>query len=126
MLNFCFEPFNPDGKNAERIAESIRKRSTKNKNKLESLLKIRFSNTMISLKTEAVNDFPVISLQALKNEIFFGSFKLRLCRSYIVWNLRNNFYLNNIIFYSIIRTRFLILVYIIIYNSNSIIFRISN
>ena len=83
MLNFNMKTCNPDGNDSIKIAKTIRKRSLITENKLDSLLKIRFTSTLVSIDIQSIEDFPKLTLRQLKNIITLGSFKLRQCRSYL-------------------------------------------
>jgi hypothetical protein len=71
-----------DSKN-EILAVRIKKRSSKTKNKLESLLNMRFTKTLPYQDKLSLDDFPVFTEYKLKRRLIFGSFKLRMCKSYI-------------------------------------------
>ena len=77
------KPCIPDGNDAAKIAKSLRKRSTKTRNKLEGLLNLRFTKTLTSVNIDTIEDFPKLTLKQLKNHITFGTFKLRQCPSYV-------------------------------------------
>ena len=83
MWNFTMKPCIPDGKDSASIAKTIRKKCKKTRNKLESLLKTCFTSKSPKVMIQTIDDFPVITLAQLKKRIILGSFKLRLCRSYI-------------------------------------------
>ena len=83
MCNFLMKPCTPDGDQSKEIARRIRRRSLKIENSLESLLKMKFTDTVIPDNIRTIRDFPQLSLKQLKNRITLGSYKLRLCKSYV-------------------------------------------
>ena len=83
MLNFSMKPCIPDGIDSVKIAQSLRKRCLKSKNKLESLLVMRFTSSIPSVLIETINDFPKLTRMEIKKHVTFGSFKLKQCQSYL-------------------------------------------
>ncbi len=67
----------------EKIARRIKKRSKKTQNKLESLISMSFTKTLPAVNVELVDDFPQFTEEQLKRRVIFGSYKLRMARSYI-------------------------------------------
>ena len=106
MCNFLMKPCIPDGDQSKEIARRIRRRSLKSENSLESLLKMKFTDTVVPDNIKSIRDFPQLSLKQLKNRITLGSYKLRLCKSYVehittngniyvLTDIQINRYLNN-------------------------------
>ena len=100
------KPCTPDGDQSKEIARRIRGRSLKIENSLESLLKMKFTDTVVPDNIKTIRDFPQLSLKQLKNRITLGSYKLRLCKSYVehittngniyvLTDIQINRYLNN-------------------------------
>ena len=84
MLNFCHKPCCPDGNNALKIAQKIRKLTGTTENKLNFLLKKRLDTKDLErIEIANINDFPRINKRDIRNSIFFGSFQLNQCRSYV-------------------------------------------
>ena len=83
MLNFNMKPCVPDGKDTVEIAKRIKKRCLKKQNKMESLLEMKFTTTVISSDIKTISDFPQLKLSQIRKRITLGSFKLRQCQSYV-------------------------------------------
>ena len=83
MINFNFKPCIPDGIDTAKIANRIKKRSSKKYNELEPLLKMRFTSTIKSVDIQSLSDFPKLTLSQIRKRITFGSFKIRQSQSYI-------------------------------------------
>ena len=83
MWNFTMKPCIPDGSDSTQIAKSIKKRCMKKENKLQSLLDMRFTSTLINEDITTISDFPMLSLKQIRKRITFGSFKLKQCPSYV-------------------------------------------
>jgi len=100
-MNFIHKPSCPDGENAFKIARRMKKRADckVRKNQLNSLLCIRF-NTKKKPSTDLsdINDFPKLKLRQLVTGIFWGTFQVRMCKSYIEDLLKNHecFFLDDI------------------------------
>jgi hypothetical protein len=84
MLNFTHKPITPDKGAAKSIANSMRKRSRINKNKLDFLLSKTIGTKNIKLvQLKDVSDFPKFKSKELIRKLAFGTFQLRLCKSYM-------------------------------------------
>ena len=83
MLNFNMKPCVPDGKHTVEVSKRILKKCKKKYNKLESLLQIKFTSTIASVKISSINDFPKLKLSQIRRKITLGSYKLKQSRSYI-------------------------------------------
>lgn len=91
MLNFLHKPCCPDGQKVIEISQRMKKRAEIQECKLEFLLKKRLNTSFFS-KTDLnkIDDFPHFNQTELKEKIFFSSFKLRQCKSYLYDLIRNN------------------------------------
>ena len=65
MCNFLMKPCIPDGDQSKEIARRIRRRSLKSENSLESLLKMKFTDTVVPDNIKSIRDFPQLSLKQL-------------------------------------------------------------
>lgn len=84
MINFTHKPCQTEGKNAEKIANRIIKKSKNKINHLEFLLRKHFNTNLIKpISLKEIDDFPRISLKKLKNKVLLGIFQLKQCKSYI-------------------------------------------
>lgn len=84
MLNYAHKPCCPDGKNASKIAQKIRKLTEKNINELNFLMKKRLDTKDLErIDIKSINDFPIIKRKNIRNSILFGSFQLKQSKNYI-------------------------------------------
>ncbi len=84
MLNFTHYPCSPDGKNSCKIAQRIRERAQIKYNKLEFLLNKRLDTQLIKqIKLSEIDDFPRLSIKKIRENILFGSYQLKLSKSYV-------------------------------------------
>jgi hypothetical protein len=84
MLNFTHKACCPDGENALKIAQKIKKQTEKNINQLDFLISKRLDTKDFErVDIESVYDFPRIKRKKIRNSIFFGSFQLKQSKSYI-------------------------------------------
>lgn len=86
ILNFLHKPCCPDGEQASIIANKMKKKADSKiiKNYLDSLLKIRFNTKMVPPQSlSIINDFPKLKKKQLVMGLLWGTFQLRLCKSYL-------------------------------------------
>ena len=84
MINFTHKPCCADEQNVQVISENIQRKITNvHVNYLENLKNIQFGtkkNPFIELIE--LDDFPILSEEEMKDEIFFGSYYMKQSRSY--------------------------------------------
>lgn len=93
MINFLHKPSCPDGVNATKIANRMKRKANSiiQENHLSPLLTIRFNTKKNPLSDLSnINDFPRLKKKQLIAKIFLGTFQLRLCKSYVSDLLRNH------------------------------------
>jgi hypothetical protein len=94
MINYLHKPCQADKHNAENISRNLLKRMRNPKlNILNSLLQFdfRLSTKLVpATKLSNITDFPKLSKKKMVQKIFFGSYYLKACKSYMVDLLRNN------------------------------------
>jgi len=84
MLNFTHRPCTPDGKNSLIIAKRIRTRTQNKSNKMEFFLNKRLDTRLIKkINLLDIDDFPKLTIKKIKENILFGSFQLKLSKSYV-------------------------------------------
>ena len=85
MINYTHKPCCPDGKNAIKVAERLkRKAATMQENQLEFLLAKRFETSqIIPINLNELNDFPMLKKHKLARKILFGTYQLRQSKSYL-------------------------------------------
>jgi hypothetical protein len=84
MSNFIHRPCSPDGKKSKKIAERIRKRTQIYENKMEFFINKRLDTRLIKkINLLDIDDFPKLSVKNIKENILFGSYQLKLCKSYV-------------------------------------------
>ena len=92
MYNFCHVPCEPDGPDSNFISNQIREKTKIIENKMKFFLKMKFGTRFFNLKTfnDVKNEFPRLTLQEIRKYITFGSYQIRLSRSYIGEIIENN------------------------------------
>ena len=85
MINFTHKPCNPDGKNSAKISQRMKNRNEQQKsNPLKSLLKYQLGTKQIkAVRLSAVHGFPRLKRKKIASKIFFGTFQLKMSRSYL-------------------------------------------
>jgi len=84
MSNFTHYPCSPDGKNSMKVARRIRERAKIKYNKLEFFLHKRLDTRLIKqIKLSEIDDFPRLTLKKIRENIIFGSYQLKLSKSYV-------------------------------------------
>lgn len=84
MSNFVHKPICPDGVNAHQIAGKIKEKILIKDNSLDFLLSKHLDTKMIpEIELSQIEDFPKLTKEQLINNIFYGSFQIKLCVSYI-------------------------------------------
>jgi hypothetical protein len=100
MLNFSHKPCCADESDADDIASTLRNKCLfQNENPLEILVgkigdqKIRFGTINIPYNNfSELNNFPKLSEEQMKNEIFFGSYYIKQSKSYLADVLKQQLY----------------------------------
>lgn len=91
MLNFDFKPFNTDGLNAIKIAQSIRKMAQIEENYLSFMLDRQLdTSSIVAMELSDVVDFVKLSANDLKNKLLFGSFQFNCAIRYLGDFLENS------------------------------------
>ena len=84
MSNFDHKPCNADGKDARKIAKKIRERAKISVNHLNVVLKKHLDTAhMGKIELNSISDFPKLKINQMKNKIFYGTYQLRQCESYV-------------------------------------------
>lgn len=84
MINFDHKPCCPDGDNALEIAKKLKKRASLKTNRLQFLLSKQLDTKIIPMiDLVDIDDFPKLNQDKIVLKIFFGSFQLKQCLSYI-------------------------------------------
>lgn len=84
MINFDHKPCCPDGENALQIAKKLKKRASLKTNSLQFLLTKQLDTKIIPMiDLVSIDDFPKLNQDKIVQKIFFGSFQLKQCLSYI-------------------------------------------
>lgn len=88
MCNFTHRGLVTDGENSRQVAErmlEIERNHMGNLNPLNFLLTKQLNNTarLPANELREINDFPRLSIQQLKNEVFCGSYHSRMGHSYL-------------------------------------------
>ena len=93
MINFDHKACCPDGDYSEKILKRMKKKSKKESNHLEVLIRKHLNETatLKKIKLVQIYDFPILTLKKLATKIFLGNYQLRLCRSYLSDVLKNGF-----------------------------------
>ena len=90
MLNFTHKPITPDRGEAKSIARSMRKKCKISNNKLEFLLSKTLGTKAIRpIEMKDLSDFPKFKSKEMFRKLTFGTFQLRLCKSYLKDILNN-------------------------------------
>jgi hypothetical protein len=84
MLNFTHRPTITDRNCTEQVAYTLKQKSTIHENPLGILLNKRFDTRDIQLKLlEEINDFPILTVEQIANDINFGSCSVENAQSYV-------------------------------------------
>lgn len=84
MVNFSHKPCCPDGDDSIEIAKKIKDKSTINKNHLEFFLGKHLDSKQIpAVSLSEIDDFPEITEKQMIKSIFYGSYQLKQCKSYL-------------------------------------------
>ena len=94
IINFTHKPCCADEEKVQIISENIKRKITNTHvNYLENLKNIQFGTIENPyLKFSELKDFPKLSEEEMKDEIFFGSFYMKRSRSYFTDILKNDAY----------------------------------
>lgn len=90
MANYIHKPCHADGRNAKNVSQRMKEKGKRFTSELDALLNLRSGTANVPLVVlSEINDFPKMSRSTLKNKVFFGSYYIRLCKSYLVDLTRN-------------------------------------
>ena len=100
MINFSHKSCCPDGKYAIKIAKKIRKKATTlaQNNQLEFLLDRHLGSKLIpEVNLSEIHDFPRLKYKQIGRNILYGTYQLRISKSYVVDLLKKGtaYYLTN-------------------------------
>ena len=92
MINYCHKPCNADGENASKISNRMKQKAKAHKsNPLKNILKYQLGTKQIkAIRLSDISDFPRFKRKKLIKKVFFGTFQLKMSRSYIGDLIRNN------------------------------------
>ena len=84
MINFCHKPCCPDGENSIEIARKIKIKTQIDINPLEFFLGKHLDSKQIpAIDLDDINDFPRLTTNQMVEDIFYGSYQLKQCKSYL-------------------------------------------
>ncbi len=92
MINFTHKPITADGNESALVAKRIRKKANQiyQENDLSFLLNKQLDTSLMApIKLSSLNDFPRLKLNEITQKILFGTYQMKLAKSYIDELIKN-------------------------------------